>query len=126
MKKLTVAGIALAVMASAVLAMGGTGSMKLKAGEEVYTCACGEKCPCDTMSQKGGKCACSNEVKHMKKGMVKKSAQGKAVVSVDEKDKTMSTTGKYVCSCGAECKCGTISQIPGKCPCGKELKKAGS
>jgi hypothetical protein len=35
----------------------------------------------------------------------------------------------YVCSCGAACacgegcNCGTISQKPGKCGCGKDMKK---
>jgi len=26
----------------------------------------------------------------------------------------------YVCNCGADCKCDTISKEPGKCKCGKE------
>ena len=27
----------------------------------------------------------------------------------------------YVCNCGADCKCDTISKEPGKCKCGKEM-----
>jgi hypothetical protein len=33
--------------------------------------------------------------------------------------------GKYVCSCGADCNCGTISDQPGKCHCGKDLRLVG-
>lgn len=27
----------------------------------------------------------------------------------------------YVCNCGPDCKCDTVSVKPGKCPCGTEL-----
>jgi hypothetical protein len=27
----------------------------------------------------------------------------------------------YVCNCGADCKCNSISKEPGKCTCGKEM-----
>lgn len=27
----------------------------------------------------------------------------------------------YVCNCGADCKCDTISAEPGKCKCGKDM-----
>ena len=29
----------------------------------------------------------------------------------------------YVCGCGAECKCASVSAKPGKCKCGKDLVK---
>jgi hypothetical protein len=35
------------------------------------------------------------------------------------------TAGLYVCDCPASCKCNTISDKPGKCGCGKEMKKLG-
>jgi len=99
------------------------GKVQLKAGDQVYVCACGEKCPCETISKNGGKCTCSKE---MVKAKVTKVEKGKVTVSVDGKERTMSTTAKYSCACGPNCTCGTISQAPGKCSCGKEMKKAGS
>lgn len=30
----------------------------------------------------------------------------------------------YVCNCGIECPCNTISNNPGKCTCGKDMVKA--
>ena len=30
--------------------------MKAKVGDELYVCACGEGCPCDTMSRNAGQC----------------------------------------------------------------------
>lgn len=29
----------------------------------------------------------------------------------------------YVCNCGAGCSCNTISDKPGKCKCGNDLRK---
>lgn len=33
------------------------------------------------------------------------------------------TVTKYLCACGKMCDCGTIANKPGKCVCGKEMKK---
>jgi hypothetical protein len=41
---------------------------------------------------------------------------GKPIVSASLK-------GKYACSCGDACKCPTVSDKPGECTCGKDLKK---
>jgi len=30
---------------------------------------------------------------------------------------------KYTCACGEGCNCDTISQKPGNCSCGKDMKK---
>jgi hypothetical protein len=40
-----------------------------------------------------------------------------------EKERVFKTVGKYMCACGPECKCDTISQNPGNCTCGKKMKK---
>jgi len=40
-----------------------------------------------------------------------------------DKERPFKMTGKYMCDCGAECKCDTISQNPGKCACDKDMKK---
>jgi len=60
-----------------------------------YICACGAECKCK-MPAEGMKCSC-----------------GKDITKVSLK-------GKYVCS--GEGMCPTISDTPGKCPCGKDLK----
>ena len=95
------------------------GKMNLKVGDEVYVCGCGEGCPCMTMSMKEGKCACG---KDLVKGQVTKVSKGKAYVMVNGKEQAFKTTGKYMCACGAGCNCNTISQKPGQCACGKDMK----
>ena len=90
-----------------------------KKGEEVYVCGCGAACPCGTISKKPGKCSCG---KDLVKTTIDKVAGGKAYVTVDGKTLVLKASGKYVCSCGAGCDCGTISQEPGQCACGAALK----
>ena len=94
--------------------------MDLKVGDQVYVCGCGKECDCDTMSSKPGKCVCD---KPMVQGKVLKVEEGKAVIQTDKEEKTFKTVGLYMCACGEGCDCGTISQKPGKCVCGKPMKK---
>jgi hypothetical protein len=91
-----------------------------KKGDAVYVCSCGDTCPCLTMSRKEGNCACG---KALGKGIVSSVEGDKAVVQVDGKDLNFVTKAKYACACGEGCTCGTISQKPGNCACGKEMKK---
>lgn len=104
---------------------GGQGKMALKVGDETYACNCGEACHCDTMSNNAGKCTCGKE---MVKAKVVRIDGEKAYLKAEgwEKERALNTVGKYVCACGPECKCYTISQNPGKCTCGVEMKKAGT
>jgi hypothetical protein len=95
------------------------GKMKLKVGDEVYVCGCGDGCPCLTMSKAPGKCSCG---KDLVKAKVTKVEKGKATVMANGKELVFPTKGKYACACGAGCKCDTISQTPGKCGCGSEMK----
>ncbi len=104
---------------SAAMAGSHEGKMSLKVGDEVYVCNCGEKCPCDTMARKEGKCTCGAD---MVKGKVTKVEKDKAMVMVGGKERAFSTTGKYTCACGPGCDCDMISQNPGKCVCGADLK----
>jgi len=90
-----------------------------KKGDEVYVCGCGASCPCLTMSKKPGQCTCGKE---LVKTTIDKVVKGKAYVTVDGKTRIFKTTGKYACACGAGCDCGTISQKPGNCVCGKPMK----
>jgi hypothetical protein len=91
-----------------------------KKGDAVYVCACGAGCDCMTMSRKAGKCSCGNE---MAKTTVEKVDAGKIFVKVKGKELTFPTKAKYACACGEGCSCGTVSQKPGNCSCGTEMKK---
>ena len=107
---------------AAVAFAGSTGKMDLKVGDEIYACNCGADCPCNTMSRMEGKCTCG---KDMVKAKVMSVEEGRVMLKADswEKERPFKTTGKYTCACGSDCKCETISQNPGKCPCGTEMKK---
>jgi len=94
-------------------------SMNLKAGEEVYACNCGAECHCDTLSKNAGKCTCGVD---LVKATVKSVGDGIAVLLVSDQERTFKTVGKYACACGPQCPCNTISQNPGKCTCGVEMK----
>jgi hypothetical protein len=96
--------------------------MNLKVGEEVYVCNCGPDCPCQTLSRKEGMCACGQD--KVVKAKVTKVEKDVAYVQAKgwEKPQAFHTRGKYICACGPSCTCGTISQTPGICVCGKDLK----
>ena len=95
-----------------------TGKMEVKAGDEIYVCACGEMCDCDTMSMKPGQCSCG---KDMIKTKVTKVDEN--MIYVEAQKKGLKRMGKYACACGPGCDCNTISQKPGSCSCGKPLKE---
>jgi hypothetical protein len=124
MKKLFfIAFVFVLIMGFVVPAFAGPkGTMDLKVGDEVYACNCGEKCSCNTLSKMPGNCTCGNP---MVKAKVIKVEKGKVHLMAEgwEKERIFKTKGKYACDCGTDCKCNTISQKPGKCPCGDELKK---
>jgi hypothetical protein len=104
-------------MAIAVVAFAASnGVMDVKPGDEIYVCACGDKCPCDSMSRNPGKCTCG---KDMVKAKVIKVEDG--MVYVDGGKKVYKQAGKYTCACGPTCKCDTVSQNPGKCTCGQDM-----
>lgn len=96
------------------------GKITVKAGDSVYVCSCGEKCTCLTTGKKAGKCSCGKE---MTKVTVTRVDGGKAYYQEEGKERSVATTGKYVCACGPKCDCDYISQKPGKCGCGKELQE---
>src|SRR5512134_220079 len=119
MKRIAVLLTVIAALAVVSLAFARDKSkMELKAGDEVYACNCGEKCPCQTMSMNAGNCTCG---KPMVKAKVDKVEGGSAMLKAEgwEKARTFATAGKFMCACGPDCKCDTISQAPGKCTCGK-------
>jgi hypothetical protein len=93
---------------------------ELKVGDQVYVCNCGEKCPCDSMANKPGKCNCGKE---MVQGTVTKAEPGTAMIKTPDAERSFKTVGKYACDCGPGCDCGSISQNPSKCVCGKEMKE---
>ena len=117
-----------------------------KAAEErhdvLYTCDCGPQCKCNSMSTKPGDCKCG---KPMKWGHVIKTegndailcmcAEGCKCSGLDPKDPSkcacgnpvkrvsLKGTGIYFCNCGGSCTCNTVSDTPGTCKCGMDLKK---
>lgn len=95
--------------------------MDLKVGDTVFACNCGVDCPCHTMAKKPGKCVCGHDMVEAK---VTKVEAGKAELQAKgwEKPRPFLTVGKYYCACGPQCDCNTISQNPGKCVCGTEMK----
>jgi hypothetical protein len=122
MRKTVLVGLALIL--SVVFVSAGfaaeSSKMKLKKGDEVYVCGCGKGCDCDTMAKKEGKCTCG---KDLVKAKVTKVKGGKAYFMINGEEKGFKMQGKYFCACGAGCDCGTISQKPGKCVCGKDLQE---
>jgi hypothetical protein len=113
--------LSLVMVTAAFATTSSSGKMTLKVGEEVYVCNCGPSCPCNTMSMKEGNCTCGNK---MVKAKVTKVDKDVAYVQAEgwEKPRAFKTQGKYMCACGPSCNCGTISQKPGKCVCGSEMK----
>ena len=95
--------------------------LDLKVGDEVYACNCGPGCDCFTMSRKPGQCVCAKDLVLAK---VTKVENGKAYLKAEtwEKPRAFLTQGKYACACGPQCDCNTISQKPGNCVCGTEMK----
>ena len=109
-------------LAVAAVAFAANPKPVFKVGEEVYACNCGEACDCNTISKHPGQCVCG---KDMVKAKVVSVEKGKVMLQAEgwEKPRAFKTVAKYVCACGPKCDCDTISQKPGKCPCGTEMKK---
>jgi hypothetical protein len=123
MKKILLIASVFVMIAFVALSFAGAkAKMDLKVGDEVYACDCGDSCPCKSMSKNAGKCTCD---KDMVKAKVTKVEGDKVMLKAEkwDKEREFKTAGKYICACGPECNCDTISQSPGKCHCGKEMKK---
>jgi hypothetical protein len=121
MKKIMVMLIAVS-LAVAGYALADKSKMELKVGDSVYACNCGDSCACKTMSKTETNCTCGNK---MVKAAVTKVDGDKVMLKADgwDKERAFPTKGKYTCACGEGCNCGTISQNPGKCACGKDMAK---
>jgi hypothetical protein len=121
MKKIVVMLVALS-LAVAGLALADKSTLDLKVGDSVYACNCGDSCACKTMSKTETNCSCNNK---MVKATVAKVDGDKVMLKAEgwDKERAFPIKGKYACACGEGCNCGTISQNPGKCACGKDMKK---
>ena len=97
------------------------GKIDLKVGDSVYACNCGDKCACKSMAKTESNCTCGNK---MVKATVVKVDGDKVMLKAEgwDKERAFPTKGKYACAC-EKCNCGMISQNPGKCGCGSEMKK---
>ncbi len=121
-KTLMILVVSLCLLMAAV-ALAANPKPVFKVGEEVYACNCGEACDCNTISKHPGKCVCGKDMVKAKvtacpeKGTVMLQGEGW------EKPRAFKTVAKYACACGPKCDCDTISQKPGKCPCGTEMKE---
>ena len=115
MKKLFFLTIALTI-SLATFALADKTEMTSKVGDVLYVCGCGDGCKCDTMSNNPGNCSCGKE---LVKSKVTKVEKGK--ITMDVRSRPFVSIGKFVCACGPECKCNTISQNPGNCSCGKGM-----
>ncbi|HSA97069.1 MAG TPA: hypothetical protein VLJ16_13525 [Acidobacteriota bacterium] len=113
-----VLGILIVVAGAAWLQAQDKSKIALKPGDEIFACNCGPECDCQTLSRKEGSCACGNA---LAKAKVKSVGKGTAVLVIGDREQTFKTVGKYMCACGPECKCDTISQKPGKCACGVDM-----
>ena len=118
MKKVFTVALALVLALAFAVVAAEPSKMELKVGDQLYVCNCGEKCPCDSMARKPGNCTCGKE---MVQGTVTKVGEGTAVIKTASAERTFKTVGKYACACGPTCDCGSISQNPGNCVCGKPM-----
>jgi len=116
MKKLLILTLVF-TLALATLALADKTKMTAKVGDQLYVCGCGEGCPCETMSRNPGQCTCGKDLVKTKVTKVEK-----GMITVESRKKPFISVAKYVCDCGPECKCDTISQNPGNCTCGKKMK----
>jgi hypothetical protein len=109
------------VAASMVLAdKGAAGKFAAKAGDAIYVCGCGADCDCGSLAKKEGTCGCGKE---LVKTTVTKVDKDKVYYKLEGKELSAPIQGKYACGCGDGCNCGSISQKPGKCGCGKDMVK---
>ncbi len=120
-KKFALMAVVFSLVFAGVALADESNKLDLKVGDKLYVCNCGKGCDCNTMAMKAGKCTCG---KPMARGTVTKVGDGTAVIKIKKKEQTFKTIGAYSCACGKGCDCGTISQKPGKCACGKPMKKA--
>jgi hypothetical protein len=117
MKKLLVLVILFSI-AIASLAFADKTQITAKVGDELYVCACGDDCKCDSISRNAGKCTCGKDLVKAKVTKVEK-----GFLTFDSRKRPFVSIGKYACDCGPDCKCDTISQNPGNCTCGKKMKE---
>lgn len=120
MKRILICLFAASLLLVAVVAFADKSVPAYKKGDTVYVCTCGDSCDCKTMARKEGKCSCGTA---LGKGVVSSVNKDKIAVTVGDKTLNFPAKAKYACGCGDGCNCGTVSQKPGKCSCGTEMKK---
>ena len=121
MKRFVLVALSLLLVLAAaglVFADKGNGKFQGAVGDTIYVCGCGAGCKCGSIANKEATCSCGKE---MVKAKVTKVEKGKVFYMVGEEELSAPVQGKYACGCGEGCNCGSISQKPGKCACGKDL-----
>lgn len=121
MKKACAGGVVLLlVVCSYLVSPAADKYMDIQTGDEIYACNCGKDCSCQSMAKTPGDCTCGKE---MAKTRVVKSGGDTAILISDAWGgmRIFQIIGKY--SCGSpDDNCGMVSQNPGKCRCGEEMK----
>jgi hypothetical protein len=108
----------LAILAGLPAARATAAEPAVKVGEKIHVCACGQKCPCDTMARKKGPCTCAREIKPMVEATVVKVEGNEAKLRLpDGTERSAVAIPKYACHCAAK----GVSQTAGKCACGKDM-----
>jgi len=124
------------------LSTDGSAAAEEERQDVLYTCNCGPACKCNTVSTKPGACTCGAPLKwgHVIKiegneAILCQCAEGckcsglnaedpsKCACGTPVKRMSLEKTGIYFCNCGGSCTCNTVSDKPGTCKCGMELKR---
>ncbi len=140
--------IHLLLVAGLLAVLAGCAGMTTSGTEEarqdvLYSCACGPECTCGSVSTKPGNCTCGKPMKwgHVvwvegDEAILCQCAEGCSCQGLNPTDPakcacgkpvkrvSLKGTGIYFCNCGGACGCNTVSDQPGPCKCGMELKQS--
>lgn len=105
--------------------------LEVKTGQKYFVCNCGEKCPCNAVSTEAGKCPCGKDMVEAMAVKVDSIRVWRIPATVEggtarfkaegwENEREFNIIAKYSCASG---RCKMISQIPGKCHCGGDMKE---
>lgn len=127
---LSLAAILVFVCVGYVVA-GGVDELELKAGQKYFVSNCGGEHPCNAVSTMPGKCphgkdlveATAVKVDPIRVWRIPTTVEGGTAHFKAEgwaKEREFNIIAKYRCATG---RCKMISQIPGKCACGEDMKE---
>lgn len=126
---LSLAAIVAFVCVGYVMA-GGVEKLELKAGQKYFVANCGKEYRCNAVSTIPGKCPCGKDMVEATAVKVDPIRTWRIPVTVEggtarfkaegwATEREFDIIAKYRCATG---RCKMISQIPGKCACGEDMK----